>query len=183
MGGTGFLGKVWLCMLLTHFPEVEHIYMVVRPRKRKDGSVRVSSKQRFMDQVVPSEVFDPLREQHGKGYEDFMLSKLTPIAGDVSEDFAGVSQEMRDQIRGKIHALVNVAGVVDFTPPLDYALNANAFGMQNLIALCRDLGEGCRMMHTSTCYVAGDRTGQVDEMDPKTFPFPRADVLLSLIHI
>lgn len=177
MGGTGFLGKVWLCMLLTHFPEVEHIYMVVRPRKRKDGSIRVSSKQRFLDQVVPSEVFDPLRELHGSGYDDFMNAKITPIAGDVSEDFAGVNQEVRDQIRGKVHVLVNVAGVVDFTPPLDYALNANAFGMQNLIALCQDLGEQCRMMHTSTCYVAGDRTGQVDEVDPKTYPFPKADVL------
>ena len=52
MGGTGFLGKVWLCMLLTHFPQVEHIYMVVRPRKRKDGSIRVSSEQRFWDQVA-----------------------------------------------------------------------------------------------------------------------------------
>ena len=34
MGGTGFLGKVWLSMLLHHFPEVAHIYLVVRQRKR-----------------------------------------------------------------------------------------------------------------------------------------------------
>ena len=41
-GGTGFLGKVWLCALLYHFPEVAHVYLVVRPRKRKDGSIRQS---------------------------------------------------------------------------------------------------------------------------------------------
>ena len=29
-GGTGFLGKVWLCTLLYHYPEVEHVYLVVR---------------------------------------------------------------------------------------------------------------------------------------------------------
>ena len=34
MGGTGFLGKVWFSMLLHHVPEVENIYLVVRPRKR-----------------------------------------------------------------------------------------------------------------------------------------------------
>ena len=33
MGGTGFLGKVWLSMLLHHYPEVGHIHLVVRPRK------------------------------------------------------------------------------------------------------------------------------------------------------
>ncbi|MED5373004.1 MAG: AMP-binding protein [Myxococcota bacterium] len=177
MGGTGFLGKVWLCLLLDRFPEVEHIYMVVRQRKRKDGSIKLSSHDRFWEQVASSEVFDPLRDTHGDGYDDFLKQKITPIPGDVSEDFAGVPQEIRDQIRGKIDVLVNVAGIVDFTPPLDYALNANAFGMQNLIALCKDLGPGCKMMHTSTCYVAGDRTGQVDEVDPKIYPFPKADEL------
>ena len=30
MGGTGFLGKVWLSMVLHRFPEVDHIYLVVR---------------------------------------------------------------------------------------------------------------------------------------------------------
>ena len=33
-GGTGFLGKVWMSLVLAHFPDIEHIYMVVRSRKR-----------------------------------------------------------------------------------------------------------------------------------------------------
>ena len=37
VGCTGFLGKVWLSMLLTNFPNIEHVWMVVRARKRKDG--------------------------------------------------------------------------------------------------------------------------------------------------
>ena len=182
VGGTGFLGKVWLSMLLRYFPEVQHVWLVVRPRKRADGSIRQTTEDRFWAEVVPSPVFDPLREQYpGAAFESFIKAKITPIPGDITETFAGVPQEVRDEIRGTLTALVNASGVVDFNPPLDYALNTNAFGMQNLVALCRDLGaegtSGLRMLHTSTCYVAGDRTGQVDEVPPLSFPFPKADVL------
>ncbi|HEY6463362.1 MAG TPA: SDR family oxidoreductase, partial [Polyangiaceae bacterium] len=71
---------------------------------------------------------------------------------------------------------MNVAGVVDFNPPLDDALDANAFGAQNLVALARALGDA-PVFHTSTCYVAGSRKGPVLEEDPRVHPFPRADEL------
>jgi long-chain acyl-CoA synthetase len=180
IGGTGFLGKVWLSMLLTHFAgEVEHIWMVVRPRKRKDGSIRQTSEERFWADVATSPVFDPVRERFpGAAYDAFLKKVITPIPGDITEEYAGVPQAIRDEVRGTLTAVVNSSGVVDFNPPLDYALNTNAFGMQNLVALCRDLdvpgGPGLRMLHTSTCYVAGDRTGQVDEVNPLTHPFPKA---------
>ena len=182
IGCTGFLGKVWLSMLLTHFPgEVDHIWMVVRPRKRRDGSIRMTSEERFWKDVATSPVFDPIRERFpGAAYEAFLKEKITAITGDITEEYAGVPQEVRDELRGTLTALVNSSGVVDFNPPLDYALNTNAFGMQNLVALCRDLGApgttGLPMLHTSTCYVAGDRTGQVDEVNPLTHPFPKTDL-------
>ena len=201
MGGTGFLGKVWLSMLMHHYPEVAHIYLVVRPRKHKDGSIRQSCEDRFWAEIAPSGVFDPIRERYpGEAFNDFLKERITVIPGDVTEEFGGVPQSVRDEIRGTLTAIVNASGVVDFNPPLDYALNVNAFGMQNLVALAQDLGGkdslGVPFLHTSTAYVAGDRTGEVDEVDPRAFPFPRADDLershwdpereiaeLSLIHI
>ena len=173
MGGTGFLGKVWWSMLLHRFPEIEHIYLVVRPKPSKG----LDSEARFWKDVVPNGTLDPLREKYpGPAFEDFIRSKITPIPGDVSEPLAGIPDDIRDEIRGRVDALVNAAGVVDFNPPLDYALNVNAFGMQSLIALCRDLGD-IRFFHTSTCYVAGDRTGQVYEVPPRDYPFPKAEKL------
>jgi long-chain acyl-CoA synthetase len=56
VGGTGFLGKVWLSFLLTHFPDVERIHLVVRPKQELDAE------QRFGREIMPSEVFQPLRE-------------------------------------------------------------------------------------------------------------------------
>ncbi|MEE2829228.1 MAG: AMP-binding protein, partial [Myxococcota bacterium] len=172
IGGTGFLGKVWLSMLLHRFPEIEHIYLVVRPKGDLD------SEARFWGEIVPSRVFDPLRLQHpGPAYEEFLRAKVTPIPGDVAQPFAGISEETRNKLRGRISALVNAAGVVDFNPPLDEALDVNAFGMQSLVNLAQDLGDSLPVLHTSTCYVAGTRTGQVDEVHPCEFPFPRADEL------
>ena len=170
VGGTGFLGKVWWAFLLSRFPDIERIYLVMRP---KGGA---SVEERYQKDVEPSAVLDPLRTTHGAGFTAFIRSKLTVVAGDVVQPFCGMSAELRDDLRGNIDAVVNVAGVVDFDPPLDEALEVNAFGVQNLVALARDLG-GVPLLHTSTCYVAGNQTGHVPEIDPREFPFPRAHEL------
>jgi long-chain acyl-CoA synthetase len=170
VGGTGFLGKVWWAFLLSRFPDIERIYLVMRP---KGGA---SVEERYLKDVEPSAVLDPLRTAHGAGFTAFIRGKLTVVAGDVVQPFCGMSSEMREELRGNIDAVVNVAGVVDFDPPLDEALEVNAFGVQNLVALARDLG-GVPLLHTSTCYVAGCQTGHVPEIDPREFPFPRAHEL------
>ncbi len=170
IGGTGFLGKVWWSFLLAHYPEIEHLYLVVREKKGR------SAEERFREEVLETEVFRPLREAHGAGFEAFVRSKVTPVAGDVVQPFCGLSAGLRDDLRGNVDAVVNVAGVVDFDPPLDEALEVNAFGVQNLVRLSHDLG-GLPLLHTSTCYVAGSRTGFIEEHSPVDFPFPRADEL------
>ena len=119
MGGTGFLGKVWFSMLLHHFPEVEHIYLVVRPRKR-NGVVTQTSEARFWADIAPSPVFDPVRERFpGAAFEALLNDKITVIPGDVTEPYAGVPEGFRDRMRGRLRAIVNASGVVDFNPHLD----------------------------------------------------------------
>ncbi|AKT36153.1 AMP-dependent synthetase [Chondromyces crocatus] len=166
VGGTGFLGKVWLSMLLARFPEIEHLYLLVRPKADQ------SPEERFWSQIVPSPVFDPVREQHpGEAFEAFIRQKITPVAGDIVEPLLGLSG-LLPTLTGKIDAVVNVAGVVDFNPPLDEALEVNAFGVKNLAELARALGAA--VLHTSTCYVAGYRSGLIEEVNPQEVPFPRS---------
>jgi len=167
VGGTGFLGKVWLGMILHGFPDLGHLHLVVRP---KDDQ---SAEERFWAQIVTSPVFDPLRQKYpGSAFEAFLREKVTPVAGDVVEPNLGLSSELVEKLAGQIDAVVNVAGVVDFNPPLDEALDVNAFGVNNLVSLARALG--ARVLHTSTCYVAGYRAGAIEEQDPREVPFPRA---------
>lgn len=168
VGGTGFLGKVWVSMLLHRFPDIAHLYLLVRPKADQ------TPEERFWSQIATSAVFDPVREAHpGAAYDDFLREKITPIAGDVVHPQLGLPEGFIEAHRGTIDAVVNVAGVVDFNPPLDEALEVNAFGVNNLADLARALG--ARVMHTSTCYVAGYRTGLIEEDDPRDVPFPRAE--------
>ncbi len=170
IGGTGFLGKVWWAFLLHHFPWVQRIHLVVRPRANQ------TAEQRFWKEVVGSEVMRPLRERHGAAFDAFIRDKVVPIAGDVVQPYCGIDATLRDELRGSVDAVVNASGVVDFDPPLDEALEVNAFGVQNLVALARDLGDA-PFLHTSTCFVAGSRTGFIEETDPRAHPFPRAGEL------
>ncbi|WP_394844086.1 AMP-binding protein [Pendulispora brunnea] len=170
LGGTGFLGKVFWVMLLDRYPEIGKIFLLVRSSKE------MTSEERFWSKVATSDALAPLREKHGSRFESFLRDKVVPVDGDVGRPHCGIDDALVRELRGTIDAVVNVAGVVDFNPPLDEALDANAFGAQNLVALARALGD-CPLFHTSTCYVAGRRRGPIKEVDPRTYPFPRAEEL------
>ncbi len=174
VGGTGFLGKVFWSMLLDRYPEVGRLFLVVR---RKGAA---SPHERFADEIATSEPLEPLRRTHGERFAAFLRDKVQPIDGDMARPLCGLEPSLLGELRGTIDAVVNVAGVVDFNPPLDHALDANAFGAQNLVDLARALGVGeakVPVLHTSTCYVAGSRKGPILEEDPRVRPFPRADEL------
>jgi long-chain acyl-CoA synthetase len=171
IGGTGFLGKVWLSMVLCRYPEIGHIYLMVRPKEGLDPQTR------FLSEILPSPVFDPLRGQHaGEAFHHFVASKVTPVPGDIESVDLGLPEVVLSALTGNLDAVVNVAGLVDFNPPLDEALNANAFGINNLVNFAKKVGN-IPIFHTSTCYVAGVRNGVIPELDPREYPFPRADVL------
>jgi long-chain acyl-CoA synthetase len=170
IGGTGFLGKVFWSLLLARYPMVSRLYLLVR------GKSGQSAEQRFWSEIATSEVMRPLREQYGPGYDLFMKDKIVPVAGDVVHPFCGLDASLRDELRGEIDVVVNASGVIDFDPPLDVALEVNAFGVQNLVALAKDLGD-VPLLHTSTCFVAGQRTGFIEEDHPKVHPFPRSGEL------
>ncbi len=170
VGGTGFLGKVFWSMLLDRFPGVGHIYLLVRPKRS------MTAADRFWSEIATSELLSPLRDRHGSGFEAFLKEKVTPVPGDIAQLCCGLPPELRQRLLGRIAAVINAAGVVEFDPPLDKALEVNAFGVQNLVSLARDLGD-CPVFHTSTCFVAGDKTGFVEEQNPLDHPFPRAGEL------
>ena len=171
LGGTGFLGKIFWIMLLDRYPNIGKIFLLVRKSKT------ATSEERFWKDIATSEAMLPLKTGHGDGFEAFLRSKIVPIDGDVGNPNCGIDTDWIRAHKGKIHAVINVAGVVDFNPPLDEALDTNAFGTQNLVALCRGLGDA-PLFHTSTCYVVGNRKGLIQEDVPGTiYPFPRADEL------
>src|ERR671914_840854 len=170
IGSTGFLGKVTLSMLLHRFPNVGKVYVTVRARSLEE------SETRFWNNVITAPPFDPLRERYGAAFEDFIRDKVVLVNGDIAEDRLGFTEEEAQAVAGDIDVLVNSAGNVTFNPTLESALRTNVVGTQNVIAFARRMKRPC-LVHISTCFVAGNRSGSVWEDDDVIGYFPRKDEL------
>ena len=68
IGGTGFLGKVTLSMLLHRFPNIGKVYVTVRARSQEE------SETRFWNNVISAPPFNPLRERYGSWRRDMFTS-------------------------------------------------------------------------------------------------------------
>ncbi|NJM54275.1 MAG: hypothetical protein HC846_13375, partial [Blastocatellia bacterium] len=86
IGGTGFVGKVTLSLLLHNFPNISRVYATVRARDKNE------SLNRFWNSVVTSPTFDPLREKYGDKFEDFIREKVVPVNGDVGNEHLGMDE-------------------------------------------------------------------------------------------
>lgn len=170
IGSTGFVGKVALSMLLARFPGVGRVYVTVRARGQEE------SETRFWTNVVTAPPFDPLRELYGDGFEEFIREKVTVVGGDIGEDNLGYTEERAQEIAEDIDVVINSAGNVTFNPTLESALRTNVVGTRNVIHFARRMKRPA-LVHVSTCFVAGRRSGPVWESDPVVGYFPRRDEL------
>ncbi|HET6889556.1 MAG TPA: AMP-binding protein, partial [Pyrinomonadaceae bacterium] len=170
IGSTGFLGKVTLSMLLHRFPNIGRVYVTVRARSQEE------SETRFWNSVIPAPPFDPLRERYGSALEGFLRDKLVILGGDIGDTNLGYSEDEAQRIADDLDVIINSAGNVTFNPTLESALRTNVVGTQNVIAFARRMKRPA-LVHVSTCFVAGNRSGAVWETDPVLGYFPRKDEL------
>src|SRR5437870_4301859 len=170
IGSTGFLGKVCLSMLLHRFPNVGRVYVTVRARSQEE------SETRFWDHIITAPPFDPLRERYGNALDGFIRDKVIVVGGDIGEDNLGFTEQESQRIAADVDVVINSAGNVTFNPTLESALRTNVVGTQNVIAFARRMKRPC-LIHISTCFVAGNRSGAVWENDDVTGYFPRKNDL------
>lgn len=170
IGGTGFVGKVTLSMLLHNFPDVGKVYATVRARDEHESTIR------FWTSIVTSHTFDPLREKYGDKFEDFIREKVVPVNGDVGNEYLGLSEAEAAKIMADTDIIINGAGNVTFNPPLESALRTNVVGSNNIIKLARMMKKP-RVVHVSTCFVAGKRSGAIWENEQVVGYFPRREEL------
>ncbi len=171
IGGTGFVGKVTLSMLLHNFPDIGKVYATVRARDAAESKIR------FWTSIVTSPTFDPIREKYGEGFEDFIRSKVVPVNGDVGNEYLGLDEKDARKIMRDTDVIINGAGNVTFNPPLESALRTNINGSNNIIKMARMMKKP-RLVHVSTCFVAGKRSGPIWENEPVVGYFPRKEELV-----
>jgi len=166
-GCTGFLGKVTLSMLLHRYGEgLGRVWVLVR---RGSSS---SAEARFVEKVVRSDPFQPLRDHHGDDEaEAFVRARCRVLDGDVTEQLLGLSTADLEALRGEVDAVVNCAGLVSFNPPLEVGLKINTYGVRNAVELCQRLD--VPLIHVSTAFVVGNRSGLVFEDEEIVGYFPK----------
>jgi len=165
LGGTGFVGKVFLAMILDRFPELRHLIIQVRRKKNASGE------ERFFSDILNSPPVKPTVERLGGA--NVLRQKITILEGDLDEPLCGIGAERLEQLKGKVDIVVNLAGVVDFDPPVNESVETNVYGTQHVIELVQLLRT--RLVHVSTCYVAGKRNGKISEDTAIDGYFPRQD--------
>jgi len=168
LGATGFVGKVALAMLLQRYPQVRRVYVMVRRGAGTD------SESRFWNSVVTSPVFDPLREEHGgsDALETFLREKVRVVDGDITETDLGMTADEAQRVADDIDVVLNSSGRVTFNPPIESAMRTNVQGTRNVIDFVKRMKRPA-LVHTSTCFVAGNRSGEVWESERLDGYFPR----------
>ena len=164
-GASGFLGKVWLAMVLHRVPSVGKIYVLLRPKALR------TALDRFERMVASSPAFKPLHELHGPAMGEFIASRVEVVEGDVSLPGFGIQDaEQAARLHQNLDLILNCAGLVDFDPDLREAMSTNVDGARNAAAFTLRCARA-RLLHVSTCYVTGLRQGRVPEtVDPAFSP-------------
>lgn len=156
-GVTGFLAKIFVEKLLRCADTVGGIHLLVRPKA--DGSTPT---QRVWQEVLRSSAFDRLRATHGEKFEALCRDKLHVVGGDLTRERLGLDRGGYAELAQRITLVVNSAATVTFDERLDLAVELNTLGPRRLLQFARDAGNA-PLMHVSTCYVCGRRTGTVVE--------------------
>jgi hypothetical protein len=156
IGGTGFIGKVWLANLLTELPEIGRVHLLIR------GHRTATALQRFERLVSESPVFDRLAERHGDRFADFLRDRVEVVAGDASKPGLGLAPEARQRLGRSLDLIVNSAGLTDFNPDLRDALAMNVHATVHLLHFLHECDHAA-LLHLSTCYAIGRRDGRILE--------------------
>ncbi len=162
IGSNGFLGKVLLGLLLDRFPDLKHIHILMRSKRK------VSPEERFRKEVLASR---PLEEIVARVGLESVDNKVTLHPGDLGQPDCGLDEDSLRDLAGRVGLVINCAGLVEFFPPVDDSFASNVDGVEHVIELARRLG--AKVLHVSTCFVCGEADGLIEESEPTPSYYPR----------
>ena len=149
-GASGFLGKAVLATWLREVPGSGTITLLLRA---PDDD---AAHERLVEQVLTSEPF-----AGGLADEALASGRLRALAADLAaEGLGGLdSQELAGT-----DVAIHCAASVSFEQPMDDILELNVLGARRLSDALREAGcDDVHLLHVSTAYAAGQRTGLVLE--------------------
>jgi len=147
-GATGFMGKVLVEKLLRECSDLESIYMLVRPKRGKDPQDR-------LNEFIQQPIFDLIRKKENSAK---LFSKIICIAGDITEENLGLSNDDDALLQNKLDIIFHVAANVRFDQPLKTALLMNTGGTLKVLELASRCKKLDAFIHVSTSYCHCDET-------------------------
>ena len=147
-GATGFVGEALLERLLTDLPRTR-VTLLVRGRPSEPAVDRVRA-------LLRKPAFAGLRERDGdEAVQALVGTRIALVEGELGGQVA--------PLPGDVDVLVHCAGEVSFDPPIDEGFRSNLVGTIGLLEALRASGSRPHVVHVSTAYVAGLRSGWVPE--------------------
>lgn len=158
-GGTGFLGVALVEKMLRGLPDLDRLYLLVRPSKEK------GARERFEKDVLGSAAFNRLRQELVEGFDE-RVAKVRVLEGDVHSRNLGLGAREIEELSQRVDVVIHSAASVVFDAPLGAAVDANVHGTLGLLKLARSWEKKPLFVHISTSYVAGISEGLIPEEPP-----------------
>ncbi|KAK7872743.1 hypothetical protein R5R35_011876 [Gryllus longicercus] len=153
-GGSGFLGRVLLEKLLFYCPDIDTVYVLLRPRKGLSVQERL---QKMLD--VP--LFDRVRAQRPEA-----LGRLQAVEGDTARPGLALAEADARVLAERVSVVFHLAASVRFDDPLITAVRTNACATRDLLELATRMTKLKALVHVSTTFCnVGQR-----EFEEKLYP-------------
>ncbi|EOY09603.1 hypothetical protein QUC31_010428 [Theobroma cacao] len=156
-GSTGFLAKVLIEKILRTVPDVGKIFLLIKAKNREAAMERLKS------EIINAELFKCLQQTYGNSYQNFMLSKLVPLVGNICESDLGLDGDLADMIAKEVDIIVNSAANTTFDERYDVAIDINTRGACHLMCFAKKCQKLKLFLQVSTAYVNGQRQGRIME--------------------
>ena len=160
-GATGFLAKGLVEKILRSTPDVEKIYILIRPKKQQDGSV-LFAEQRLDREVFGDSAFTRLKESNPSWFQK-ARKKVIAVPGDMTADRLGLDSDLYNRLTEEVQIVINSAATVVFDERLDHALEMNTLAPRRILEFARSCRDAI-FLHVSTAYVNGQQKGSIPEV-------------------
>jgi long-chain acyl-CoA synthetase len=91
------------------------------------------------------------------------LPNVRAVPGDITQRRLGIPNDLYDQLTGLVDTIAHCAASTKFTLPLPAAREVNVLGTANILQLARDTRHLKTLLHVSSTYIAGRRSGPLPE--------------------
>lgn len=102
-GATGFMGKVLVHKLLTSCPEIDKVFVLIRPKKGREPQERVNQ------DLLQAPIFEEWQDKKSS-----LLSKIVALSGDITLPGLGLSDHDTAIVVEKVSVIFHSAATVRF---------------------------------------------------------------------